>query len=83
MFQSKVQLVMCVYMLYSNFNAAQTDRLYFILQPPQLLQGDVMVSGHRAGRHPPLPLGRTTLYQKSYVLMERGSHLFDHLCIVP
>uniref|UniRef100_A0A3Q3X217 Tensin 3, tandem duplicate 1 n=1 Tax=Mola mola TaxID=94237 RepID=A0A3Q3X217_MOLML len=43
MFQSKVQLVMCVYMLYSNFNAAQTDRLYFMLQPPQLLQGDVMV----------------------------------------
>ena len=72
-------------MFYSKFNAAQTDRLYFILQPPQLLQGEVMVSGQRVGTLPPLPLALhwTTLYQKSYVLMERGSCLFDCLSIVP
>lgn len=44
MFQANKQPVMCVYIHHSNVNAAQTDRLYFVLQPAQLLQGDIMVS---------------------------------------
>lgn len=34
--------VMCLF--FSHVNAAQTDRLYFVLQPAQLLKGDIMVS---------------------------------------
>lgn len=37
---------MCVYILLSHVNAAQTDRLYFVLQPAQLLKGDIMVGGN-------------------------------------
>lgn len=36
---------MCVSIPLSHVNAAQTDRLYFVLQPAQLLKGDIMVSG--------------------------------------
>lgn len=33
-------------MYLSRVNAAQTDRLYFVLQPAQLLKGDIMVSAN-------------------------------------
>lgn len=44
MFQNKIQSVMCVYTHLSHVNAAKTDQLYFVLQPAQLLKGDIMVS---------------------------------------
>lgn len=43
-FEIRLQCVMCVYIYLSHVNAAQTDRLYFVLQPAQLLKGDIMVS---------------------------------------
>lgn len=31
----------------SNVNTAKTDQLYFVLQPAQLLKGDIMVSRNK------------------------------------
>lgn len=38
---------MSVYVIHSKVNANHTDQLYFVLQPAQLLKGDIMVSGNR------------------------------------
>lgn len=38
---------MCVHVIHSNVNATQTEQLCFVLQPAQLLKGDIMVSGNK------------------------------------
>lgn len=45
-FRIEYSRLMCVSIHRSHVNAAQTDQLYFVLQPAQLLKGDIMVSGY-------------------------------------
>lgn len=47
MFQNTVYPLMCVSVIHSKVNATHTEQLYFVLQPAQLLKGDIMVSGNR------------------------------------
>ncbi|MEQ2177315.1 hypothetical protein GOODEAATRI_002293 [Goodea atripinnis] len=44
--EDRRQPLICVCLHLSHVNAAQTDRLYIVLQPAQLLKGDIMVVGY-------------------------------------